>query len=215
MPILPDAAVLESRELHNRGFSGAVTPVSASRRTAHLQCVLLPNVCLPLVQAARPSFVAVHKRLLLCRVALNTDEQTLMQASSSACGGPLSVLPSMPAPRSFLTQLTASSDRKATSSRVWAPWCALQNAEPCASINQHLDQPVLRFRPACCKLSNLPTNGLMIAIGHTLTCCDECTQGGMKLCVHASTFVFHYKGSTIPETLGAAREQFTVATAGR
>ena len=42
-----------------------------------------------------------------------------------------------------------------------------------------------------------------------------CAQRGMKLCVHAGTFVFHYKGSTIPETLGAAREQFTVQPAGR
>ena len=33
-------------------------------------------------------------------------------------------------------------------------------------------------------------------------------QGGMKVCLHAGTFAFHYKGSTVGEVMGADREQF-------
>ena len=34
VPVVPDVAVLESRELHNRGFSGAVGILPAGKRTA-------------------------------------------------------------------------------------------------------------------------------------------------------------------------------------
>ena len=41
-----------------------------------------------------------------------------------------------------------------------------------------------------------------------LLCHAGAAQENMKVCLHTTTFVYHYKGSTIGETLNGEREDF-------